>query len=225
MPTLHRTTRISTGCSGTGPRHWKLLGRWADTIEGGSVASEVAVQMSKGFTLVEAIVVVVVFGVLSAILIPTISQRGRQRRQAWADANPNEAFECLCWPKEKEFKFADFNTFVCDVSNLTGYDLKFRFYGLYINLPNGVAHGLTLMEPFDFRPIHHVPFEVQVSADESVRIETANNFLYDKPGTYAGTICLDMPGAVLFGNLVNFRKLSLADSDAIDDKRTSVVTP
>ena len=75
----------------------------------------------RGFTVVEAIIVVVVIAVILAVTIPWMRERERERLQALALSAPSQVFSATCEP----VRSGDLVAFHITIRNLTGYDLDF----------------------------------------------------------------------------------------------------
>ncbi len=77
----------------------------------------------RGFTLVEAVVVIVVIAVLLAVLIPVIRERERVRLQALADSEPWEVFALRARPVKEEFEGDEGFVVKCEIVNTTNCPL------------------------------------------------------------------------------------------------------
>lgn len=77
----------------------------------------------RGFTLVEAIVVVIVIAALLAVLIPFMREREREWLQVLAEAEPWEVFEFRVTPAKETFSSDEPIVLDCEIVNLTGYAL------------------------------------------------------------------------------------------------------
>ena len=76
-----------------------------------------------GFTLVEAIIVVIVIAVLMVSLIPILREREQQRLAALADAEPWEVFEFRAVPAQGSYPEGDAIAVRCEIVNPTNYPL------------------------------------------------------------------------------------------------------
>ena len=79
-----------------------------------------------GFTLIEAVIVVVVIAVLLAFLTPVMRERERARLQAVADTEPSAVFTMECQPASDPLQSGEGLDFVCSITNTKGYDLAFK---------------------------------------------------------------------------------------------------
>lgn len=77
----------------------------------------------NGFTLIEALVVLVVIATTLAILIPILREREHQRLQAMADAEPWKVFDLRAKPARDPIVEGDEIHIRCEIVNLTEYPL------------------------------------------------------------------------------------------------------
>jgi hypothetical protein len=77
----------------------------------------------RGFTLVEAVIPIVVIAVLLSLLIPVIRERERVRLQALADSEPWEVFALRARPIKEEFEADEDIVVTCEIVNATNYPL------------------------------------------------------------------------------------------------------
>ena len=76
-------------------------------------------ERRRGFTLVEAIIVVVFIVVILGVTIPWARERERARLQAVADAEPWEVFEFRARPTKEVFTDREFIVIHCEIVNPT----------------------------------------------------------------------------------------------------------
>jgi prepilin-type N-terminal cleavage/methylation domain-containing protein len=77
----------------------------------------------RGFTLVEAAIVVVVFALMLTFTIPWMREQERQRLQALADTEPWEVFEFRATPAKKLFAADEEIVIECAIENMTNQPL------------------------------------------------------------------------------------------------------
>ena len=79
----------------------------------------------RGFTLVEAAIVVVIIALILTFTIPWMRERERARLQAVADTEPWEVFEFRAKPVKEKFIEGEDVIIQCDIANLTNVPLTF----------------------------------------------------------------------------------------------------
>lgn len=98
-------------------------------------------RCQAGFTLVEAVIVVIILAVILAVLIPGLRERERQRLQALANAEPWEVFEFRAVPIKETWTEEEKLKVHCEVINPTPFHLQ---------LPNDTASFYLVFGDTDY---------------------------------------------------------------------------
>ena len=136
-----------------------------------------AVDQTRGFTLVEAVIVAVVIAVILAVTIPWMLERERERLQVLADTEPWEVFKFSAMPVKATFNTSEDIVVRCELENLTNYPLTYakenRHFALLVGNTNNVVGfpPMKLNLQFTIGAKEQTSFEVRMGA---MRVGTAN---------------------------------------------------
>jgi prepilin-type N-terminal cleavage/methylation domain-containing protein len=120
----------------------------------------------RGFTLVEAIIVLVVIAALLSFFIPYTRERERQRLQALADSEPLEAFEFSATPSKDSVSPGESLVVRCRITNRTDFPLTLPKSRRDLEISfEGARYTITLENPSDLIP------STPIGPQESVRFD------------------------------------------------------
>lgn len=116
----------------------------------------------RGFTLVEATIVVVVIALILTFTIPWMRERERQKLQVLAETEPWEVFEFRAQPARERWAYDEHEEILvqCEIVNLTDYPLvwkgDFNAFDTEFSLTEGDTETIMGYEPnyaYDPHPI------------------------------------------------------------------------
>jgi hypothetical protein len=120
----------------------------------------------RSFTLVEAIIVLVVIAAILSFFIPYTRERERQRLQALTDSEPLETFGFRAVPSKESVSPGENLVVRCRIENLTDFPLTLQksYSRLEISF-GGVQYSITLKNSSDLLP------STPIAPQESVRFD------------------------------------------------------
>jgi prepilin-type N-terminal cleavage/methylation domain-containing protein len=121
----------------------------------------------RGFTLVEAAIVVVVIALILTFTIPWMLERERARLQVMADNYPWEVFDLRAKPANASFAEGEYAIIQCEILNVTNYPLA---------LPKDLAILQIIVEDTDYIAAGAMSFpcpnqKAAIAPRESIRFE------------------------------------------------------
>jgi prepilin-type N-terminal cleavage/methylation domain-containing protein len=120
----------------------------------------------RGFTLIEAIIVLVVIAAILSFFIPYTRERERQRLQALADSEPLEVFAFRAVPSKESVSPGESLVVRCRIENLTAFPLTLpKSYSTLEISFGGARYTITLDNPSDLIP------STPIASQESVRFD------------------------------------------------------